>query len=405
MKKIKKILIFTFITVLGLLSFVLPLTVSAQWEDTNNNPVLTTEWEQYKVAPYSRINTYQDYFIVSYNISLADINNKVLVFNKYSVLDYWGVFGGGQNEILIEYTNKPSVLRKTGYYINSNTMTETEKEEAYNRFFNSQFLFMNEDLDGVSKITLTLWLNSNGFSKSPPDYLELDYYNDIVYLIPINELPALNSFNLKSMKFYFKDFVTWLGSGFYVFDFSHIPNSYDYFIFNFDNNVSRTLYYGIDLDKTLNINTDIGIRLVDRNNLHWKIKFTSSFNNEDNYFIAYDYNYIINLKDSLSRDVLDAYNTGYNNGYDNGFIDGGNEGMLEGYLSGYDEGYYNGYDQGINVVSDLSFYSLISQVFSGIGTFLAIELLPNITFGAIFAVPLVFGIIFFIIGKRGGKDD
>ncbi len=401
MKKIKKILIFTFIMVLGLISFALPLTVSAQWEDTNNNPVLTTEWEQYKVAPYSKVDTYQDYFVVNYNISIPDIDNKVLVFNKYSVLDYWGVFGGGQSEVVIEYNNKPSVVRKIGYDINSNVMTETEKENAYERFFNSQFLFMNEDLAGVSKITLTLWLNSNGFSKNPPDYLELDYYNDIVYLIPINELPALNSFNLKSMKFYFKDYATWNGVGYYQFDFSHIPTTYDYFLFNFGDNIEKILFYGPESNNEINVKTDSGIRLIDRNNLHWEIRFTSSFDNNDYYFIAYDYDYIINLKDSLSRDILDSYNTGFRNGKDKGFNDGVNE--ASSYW--YNEGFRNGKNEGMRLASDNTFYGLIAQVFAGIGTFLAIELLPNITFGAILAVPLVFGIIFFIIGKRGGKND
>lgn len=398
MKKIKKILIFIFITVLGLLSFALPFSVSAQWEDTNNNPVLTTEWEQYKVAPYSRTDTYQDYFVVNYNIPLADINNKVLVFNKYSVLDYWGVFGGGQNEILIEYTNKPSVLRKTGYYINSNTMTETEKEDAYNRFFNSQFLFMNEDLDGVSKITLTLWLNSNGFSKNPPDYLELDYYNDIVYLMPIDDLPALNSFNLKSMKFYFKDYATYIGVGDYRFDFSHIPSTYDYFIFNIGN---KGIYTEGDIGYFEILNNDFGIRLIDRDELEWEIFFNESFDNDDYYFVAYDYNYIINLNDSLSRDIIDSYNTGFRSGKDKGF----EEGQSEASSYWYYEGLREGKEEGMRLASDNTFFGLISQVFAGLGTFLAIELLPNITFGAIFAVPLVFGIIFFIIGKRGGKDD
>ena len=71
----------------------------------------------------------------------------------------------------------------------------------------------------------------------------------------------------------------------------------------------------------------------------------------------------------------------------------------------YYEGFREGKDEGLRLSTDHSFYGLISQVFAGLGTFLAIELLPNITFGAIFAVPLVFGIIFFIIGKRGGKND
>lgn len=400
MKKIKKILIFTFIAVLGFLSFALPLSVSAQWEDTNNNPVLTTEWDQYKVAPYSRINTYSQYFIVNYNIPLADINNKVLVFNKCSVLDYWGVFGGGQSEVVIGYYNKPSVVRKIGYDINRNTMTESEKEDAYERFFNSQFLFMNEDLDGVFRITFTLWLNSDGFSKNPPDYLDLDYYNDIVYLIPIDKLPALNSFNLKSMKFYFKDYETYYGEAFYYFDFSHIPSTYDYFIFHFSDNLIRNLYYDGG-NRYINVKTDVGVRIIDRNHLDWMIYFSDSFDNDDDYFIAYDYNYIMNLNDSLSRDILDAYNTGFRNGKDKGFADGVSEASSYWYYEGFREGK----DEGIRLSSDNTFYGLIAQVFVGIGTFLAIELLPNITIGAIVAVPLVFGIIFFIIGKRGGKDD
>lgn len=329
-------LLFSFIFVLLGLVFSLSFSLKAEaiWEDTNNNPVLTTEWDNFKLSATSRIDTYETYFIVTYNIPLTDINNKVLVFNKYSVLDSWNKFGGSQSDIVIEYSNKPSVVRRTGYYINNTSMTEIEREDAFNRFFNSQFLFLNEDLQNVSKITLTLWLDSNGFSKSPPNYENLDYYDDIVYLMPIDELPLLNSFNLKSRKYYFKDYAIYNGSNFYYFDFSTIPNVYDYFIFNFSDNIPRSLIYGNDYIE-ISVNTNFGIMLTDRDDLNWDLFFYNDFNDDD-YFIAYDYNYITNLNDSLSRDIIDAYNTGFRNGKDKG-LDEGLEIAKDMYADGYDE--------------------------------------------------------------------
>lgn len=116
-----------------------------------------------------------------------------------------------------------------------------------------------------------------------------------------------------------------------------------------------------------------------------------------NYVDGYDYGYDTGYNDGYDDGYLEAYDLGYDEGYDLGY-DEGND-------LGYDKGYDYGYQKGIDVASDNTFYGIIAQVFTGLGSFLAIELLPNITFGAIFAVPLVFGIIFFIIGKRGGKDD
>lgn len=104
-----------------------------------------------------------------------------------------------------------------------------------------------------------------------------------------------------------------------------------------------------------------------------------------------------------------GYEDGYSNGFDLGYESGSGYGYDIGYQDGsndgYDLGYDYGYQKGIDVASDNTFYGIIAQVFTGLGAFLSIELLPNITFGAILAVPLVFGIISFIIGKRGGKDD
>jgi hypothetical protein len=111
---------------------------------------------------------------------------------------------------------------------------------------------------------------------------------------------------------------------------------------------------------------------------------------------------------------FDTAQSSWEVGYGDGFVDGYDDAIEKVYNHGFtgtdftdnlSYPYNQGFNDGIETASDNTFYGIISQVFTGLGTFLAIELLPNITFGAILAVPLVFGIIFFIIGKRGGKDD
>lgn len=64
--------------------------------------------------------------------------------------------------------------------------------------------------------------------------------------------------------------------------------------------------------------------------------------------------------------------------------------------------YQKGYNEGVASTSDYSITGLLFQVFAGMAGVLAIELLPNISIGSIVAIPLVFGIIYFILGKRKG---
>lgn len=101
---------------------------------------------------------------------------------------------------------------------------------------------------------------------------------------------------------------------------------------------------------------------------------------------------------SLGHD--DGYDLGYDRGYDDGF----DYGQDIAYDLGFDDGYDDGYDVGLNESLEAGGFSmLLSSMFTAVGTLLAIELLPNIYLGMFVAVPLVFGVIMFIIGKR--KDD
>lgn len=117
------------------------------------------------------------------------------------------------------------------------------------------------------------------------------------------------------------------------------------------------------------------------------------------------FNYMDYLSEISEEDLLREYNRGYDAGYTDGYTDGydvgGAVGFEDGYFYGHDIGYNKGYNDGINEqLADKDFTHMLKSVFVGVGSFLGINLLPGITIGAIIAVPIVFGIIAFILGKR-----
>ena len=156
--------------------------------------------------------------------------------------------------------------------------------------------------------------------------------------------------------------------------------------------------------------------------------------NSDNENVSFNnvYNYsTFAIRVELDPDIYYWYQKGLDNGYDNGyqdglidsndtaFNDGFNQGIESVYYDGFD-GFINpstnqpydykysypygqGYNDGLQADTDYSFTGILFQVFGGLGALFSIEMLPNITIGAIVAVPLVFGIIYFILGKRS-KD-
>ena len=113
--------------------------------------------------------------------------------------------------------------------------------------------------------------------------------------------------------------------------------------------------------------------------------------------IGYDLGYGDGKNDGIDIGYVDGESFGYDNGY--------NDGYYYGYDNGYDLGYNDGYQTAINDgESEFGITTLLSGLFVGLGSLLSIELLPNISIGMIIAVPIVFGIIAFILGKRGGGD-
>ncbi len=117
---------------------------------------------------------------------------------------------------------------------------------------------------------------------------------------------------------------------------------------------------------------------------------------------GYDYGYNVGYDDGENAGYVIGYNEGYdygyNVGYDNGKEYGIDFGRKHWYNVGYEAGYNNGFNEGIK--ENWEFSRFLKSIFAGIGSFLGINLLPGISIGAIIAVPIIFGIIAFILGKK-----
>ena len=128
--------------------------------------------------------------------------------------------------------------------------------------------------------------------------------------------------------------------------------------------------------------------------------------------------------------LMERYDLGYNDGVNATWTDayyaGKAEGITEGYDNGKDEGYILGrtvygiesngvwygakewgdYRYEVGQSEDFNFFDgLVSLLFSSITAFGNIEILPGFRLSFFVGIVIVFGLIFFIIGKRGGGKD
>lgn len=89
----------------------------------------------------------------------------------------------------------------------------------------------------------------------------------------------------------------------------------------------------------------------------------------------------------------------YENGYTNGYIDGNNIGMDNGYNVGYNDGY------NIGLTADFDSFGWLTAIFTGMGSFLNIQLLPGVSIGGIAILIMVLTLVPFLIGLlKGGKS-
>ena len=122
---------------------------------------------------------------------------------------------------------------------------------------------------------------------------------------------------------------------------------------------------------------------------------------EDTYPSAYASGYDDGVQESWSA----VYTDGYTQGHLVGKEENDNDAYTLGYETGLSTGYSNGYGVGVLEVMDesLNIGTFIQIAADGIGGLLAVELLPNISLGMIVAVPLIFGLIAFVVGVSSGR--
>lgn len=152
--------------------------------------------------------------------------------------------------------------------------------------------------------------------------------------------------------------------------------------YNSPSTITKSLIQG-DFERveiTVNLDNFVIFRLYDRyRNVVYEL------NSDDD----------LELMQNLDIAVFTNINqTDFQKGYENGFKQGKDE--------GYTSGKSHGYNEGLAETDAIGFNALLTTIFVGLGGFLSINILPNISIGAIIAVPIVFGLIYFIIGRRKG---
>lgn len=166
---------------------------------------------------------------------------------------------------------------------------------------------------------------------------------------------------------------------------------------------------GYDVGYSEGMDRGYGDGYIDGYNDGYDTGYNNGLNDNQGYNLGYNKGLTDGFNNGYDEGHWEGYNSGYSNGYNIGLNDGYNTGLTNGYNQGYDEGFLNGYDEGYNYgynvgvneqLEDKDFTHLLKSVFIGIGSFLGINLLPGISIGAIIAVPIIFGIIAFILGRR-----
>jgi len=101
-----------------------------------------------------------------------------------------------------------------------------------------------------------------------------------------------------------------------------------------------------------------------------------------------------------------GYNTGYSIGYDDGAFEV-EQLYIDVVLESYDDGYAQGFIDGNIDASDFAWTTtMIRWLGTAFASFASIEIVPDLSLGMIMAVPLVLGILTFIVGvaKANARD-
>ncbi len=221
--------------------------------------------------------------------------------------------------------------------------------------------------------------DSSGFLSFVRDYLDVDNYDAVA----INETFTL--------RFYMR--LELIGGPVYDLD----VNSFQFRYINMSQTDLLTSYYDfLDINDIYNEGFDAGFASGYQQGYDTGLTDAISISDYESAFnwgVQVGYNQAVN--------ELGSYDAGYSDGVADGLADGLAEGYNSGYSVGYSIGKTDGYNEGIN---DSVSQGWLLSIFNLFGTVLAIELLPNITIGFLVGLPVILGLVFFIIKVARGGD-
>lgn len=215
---------------------------------------------------------------------------------------------------------------------------------------------------------------------APTIFYDIGDYNLIeLYFIGSNEIQYTN---IKTIRF---DYELNEGAGWEYGGYEELTNLTS--VFFIEKNAHK--YKDFDIEELIGINFFNIINVV--KNIVGSVYPVAIYNFE---FITYSgYIYSINF---------DVFNSSFQPSYVPAeFLDDTLTRLLRDYKTVVQDAYMRGkFDGQLESDDELGFGGLLSASFVALSSLLAIELLPNISLGMIIAIPIVFGVIAFILGRR-----
>lgn len=190
---------------------------------------------------------------------------------------------------------------------------------------------------------------------------------------------------------------------------------------NYNDSLITTVGYigGINENSTVIQDLSVGLSIetekINNNPRTWYIESFLSYKvgEQDYYFVTTELEYTFGSSVNGPYYATNGFRIGqtisndYNEGYGAGYTIGVHDGQLQGYDLGYEYGFGDGYNDGFydgTLEQDTTYkgvFSIITNaIFSPIALIFGIEILPNISLGMIILVPLLFGLIAFVVGGK-----
>ena len=165
-------------------------------------------------------------------------------------------------------------------------------------------------------------------------------------------------------------------------------------------NVNRYPYFGFS-----RYDYGINIQILDeQNNLYFLYSADYDFNSFKSINIKDITNGInilkigVNASNSNSLYFTIACDNSYNQGFNQGYEEGNNNGFNDGYEEGHNNGYLEGLEQGRADNDSYGIAPFVQSIFNGFGNMLSVEIFPSIKLWYLIGIPLIFGIVRFVIG-------